>query len=224
MQNNDNSITETPDEEPKTTKKRKPRRRRKHYYGRWKPPKRIFKTKIPYPLTENYLLKKAFQEDGNVRFITYTGARDVEVREVINYHILLYKPGDKIEKLEIIMAFPAENMQAVKRGVKKRKSIAEKKLRSIRYKEERTEVDHTAEVGDTIQAIMRNGLVVTGIVLWNGYYNIVLRVGGTKEEGGKVILLYNHALYNFKVLEKAKPTSPIGDQDATTEENMTETE
>ena len=63
---------------------------------------------------------------------------------------------------------------------------------------------------------MRNGLIVNGIVIHNSVYNIVLRVGGTKEEGGKVVLLYTHGLHGFKVIEtppedRTTKTSPPTD-------------
>ena len=48
---------------------------------------------------------------------------------------------------------------------------------------------------------MRDGLVVKGIVIWNSLYTIILRVGGTKEEGGKVVFLYKHGIHEFRVIK-----------------------
>ena len=56
---------------------------------------------------------------------------------------------------------------------------------------------------------MRNGLVGVGEYVWNAKYYMVLRVGGEKGKGGKVIIVYRHALYDFRVVkERQKPKTP----------------
>ena len=171
--------------------------------------------KVPYTLSEKFLLKKIFQEDGEVRLVTYDGMLDTKIKDVMVYHIEL-PDKTKISKVEVLLAFPKNRMPDVKRGIKLRKKLAEQNLKPIIKVKERPNIDHSAEVGDKIEAVMRNGLIVTGIVIHNSVYNIVLRVGGTKEEGGKVVLLYPHGLHGFKVIEtppedRTTKTSPPAD-------------
>ena len=55
--------------------------------------------KIPYSLTEKYLLTKAFVSDGDtVRFITYDGFRDVKIKKIHPYSFDL-ADGSKIGKV-----------------------------------------------------------------------------------------------------------------------------
>ena len=153
--------------------------------------------KIPYSLTEKYLLTKAFTADGDtVRFITYDGFRDVKIKKIHPYSYDL-DDDSKIDKIQILLAFPKSRMEHLKKHIKRRADIAKHKLQAILKRSERPQIDTTAEVGDNIEAILRDGLVVKGIVIWNSLYTIVLRVGGTKEEGGKVVLLYKHGIHEF---------------------------
>lgn len=156
--------------------------------------------KIPYALTEKYLLTKAFIADGDtVRFVTYDGFKDVKIK---NIHPYSYDLDDdsQIDKIEILLAFPKSRMEHLKDHIKRRTDIADHKLKAILKKSERPEIDTAAEVGDTIEVVLRDGLAFTGIVIWNSRYNIVLRVGGRKEEGGKVVLLYKHGIHEFRVI------------------------
>ena len=157
--------------------------------------------KIPYSLTEKYLLTKAFTADGDtVRFITYDGFRDVKIKKIHPYRYDL-DDDSKIDKIQILLAFPKSRMAALKKHIKRRAEIANQKLQAIRKRSERPQIDTSAEVGDNIETILRDGLVVRGIVIWNSLYTIVLRVGGTKEEGGKVVLVYKHGIHEFSLIK-----------------------
>ena len=160
--------------------------------------------KIPYALTEKYLLTKAFISDADtVRFVTYNGFKDVKIKKIHPYSYDL-DDDSQIDKIEILIAFPKSRMEHLKNHIKRRADIAEHKLKAILKRSERPKIDTAAEVGDTLAVVMRNGLAFMGIVIWNSRYNIVLRVGGTKEEGGKVALLYKHGIHEFRVLKTAK--------------------
>ena len=157
--------------------------------------------KLPYSLTEKYLLTKAFIADGDtVRFVTYDGFQDVKVKKIHPYSYDL-DDDSKIDKIQILLAFPKSRMEHLQKHIKRRADIAKHKLQPILKRSERPLIDTTAEVGDNIEVIMRDGLVVKGIVIWNSLYTIVLRVGGTKEEGGKVVLLYKHGIHEFSVIK-----------------------
>ena len=157
--------------------------------------------KIPYALTEKYLLTQAFIAEGDtVRFVTYNGFKDVKIKKIHPYSYDL-DDDSQIDKIEILLAFPKSRMEHLKKHIKRRADIAKYKLKAILKRSERPQLDTAAEVGDIIAVILRDGLSFTGIVIWNSRYNIVLRVGGPKTEGGKVILLYKHGLYEFSVIK-----------------------
>ena len=152
--------------------------------------------KIPYSLTEKYLLTKAFTADGDtVRFVTYDGFKDVKIKKIHPYSFDL-ADDSKIDKIQILLAFGKSRMEYLKKHIKRRADIAKHKLQPILKRSERPPIDTSAEVGDNIEVIMRDGLIVKGIVIWNSLYTIVLRVGGTKEDGGKVVLLYKHGIHD----------------------------
>ena len=154
----------------------------------------------PVPLREVFLLEKAFQKYGDVRFVTYDGFIDTRVKEVARYDIHL-ADDIGIHKHDVILAFPKDNMADVKRGIKSRKSIADLGLKPIRRHSDRPKIEVAARRGAIVECVMRNGLVVVGENIWINRYNIVVRVGGEKKKGGKVVLLYKHALYGFKMLK-----------------------
>ena len=163
--------------------------------------------KIPYSLTEKYLLTKAFTDDGDtVRFVTYDGFKDVKVKKIHSYSFDL-ADDSKIDKIQILLAFPQSRMAHLKKHIRRHPDIAKHKLQAILKRSERPQIDTTAEVGDNIEAILRDGLVVKGIVIWNSLYTIVLRVGGTKEEDGKIVLLYKHGIHEFGKTEKKEEQS-----------------
>ena len=155
---------------------------------------------IPLPLREAFLLKEVFQKYCPVRLITYDGFVDTHIKGVFKYELLL-TDGRRLKKHNVILAFPEDRMSSVKNGIKRRKSVADLSLKPIVSRRDRQEIEVSARVGDTIECVMRNGLVVTGENIWISKYNIVIRVGGKKDMGGKVVLLYRHASHAFEVLQ-----------------------
>lgn len=161
---------------------------------------------VPHTLTEKYLLEEAFPKDGIIRFVTYDGFIDTNIKQVDTYEIVL--PDDTtIRKLQILLVFPKLKMPFIKKGIKRRKELADKDLKPILKVSERHRVNVRARRGDMIQCVMRNGLVITGESVWVSKYNIVMRAGGSKYDGGRIIIVYRHALYDFNVLEAAPPPS-----------------
>lgn len=168
--------------------------------------------RVPVPLRESFLLKQVFQKYSRVRFVTYDGFIDAKVKEIGKYDIFL-DDGRQLKKINVILAFPEDRMSDIKRGIKRRKSVAEKKLKPIRGRSDRPKINVAAHIGDPIECVMRDGLVVVGENIWISEYNIVMRVGGKKGEGGKVILLYKHALYDFNVLNNQSQSQQIPGDD-----------
>ena len=175
--------------------------------------------RVPVPLRESFLLKQVFQKYSCVRFVTYDGFIDAKVTEIGKYDIFL-DDGRQLKKINIILAFPEDRMPDIKRGIKRRNSIAKKNLQPIRRRSDRPKINVAAHIGDPIECVMRDGLVVIGENIWISEYNIVMRVGGKKGEGGKVVLVYQHALYDFNVLEKRSQPQGISGDDFDAEDSQ----
>ena len=158
--------------------------------------------RVPLPLQETYLLGRAFQKDSDVRLVTYEGFVDGRVKKVFKYDIEM-DDGSKIKKHDVILAFAKDRMPYVKRDVKRRQSIADLGLKRIERYSERLKIDVLPHIRSRIECVMRNGLVITGETVWFSKYNIVMRVGGKKGSGGKIILVYRHALHQLSVLKDA---------------------
>ena len=175
------------------------------YWG-WRgdptPQKTREKGHVPFPLQEVYLLTQAFQKDSDVRLVTYDSIIDARVKDVFKYDIVL-EDGRKIQKHDLILAFPKDRMSYVKDGIQRRTSVADLGLKVIKRPSESPKIDVLARIGSLIECVMRNGLVIVGENVWISKYNIVMRVGGKKGMGGKVILVYRHALHHFRVLKES---------------------
>lgn len=154
----------------------------------------------PHTLRERYLLLNAFpKEESPIRFVTYDGILDATIKEFRDYELVL-EDDTVVKKLSILLAFPRHKMPAVKLGVKRRQGVASMNLRPIKRRQDRPKVEIKASPGDRVEAVMRNGLVVTGQVIWNGRYNLVMRVGEGLT-GGKVVIVYRHGIYAFSVVK-----------------------
>ena len=100
-------------------------------------------------------------------------------------------------------------MQRLKAHIKRREPIAKQGLKAIVSKKERPKVDVVAIPDDVVEVVLRNGLVMRGIVVWNSRYNTILRVGGTKAEGGKIVLIYNHGVYAFEKIASEASSNAV---------------
>ena len=159
--------------------------------------------RIPFPLQEDFLVQHVFQKDSLVRFVTYDGFVDASVQAVEKYEFRL-TDSSTINKIDVLLVFPKERMPHVKRGIKRREGIADLGLKPVIPYKERPKIKVLAPRNATVECLMRNGLVVVGEVIWISKYYIVLRVGGRKGLGGKVIIVYKHALHEFRLLEAPK--------------------
>ena len=170
------------------------------------------KGNVPFPLQETYLLMDAFSKDSDVRLVTYDGFIDTRVNGVFQYNLQLAE-GRKIKKHDVILAFPQDRMPYVKKGIKCRKSVADLGLQAAPRRSDRAKIEVMARKGSLVECVMRNGLVVTGENVWISKYNIVLRVGGKKGFGGKIVLLYRHALHEFRVVKESRKRQDIYDDE-----------
>ena len=162
----------------------------------------------PFPLTEKYLLEQAFQKEGKVRIITYAKKyKDANVESVGRYELNLTE-GNPLKKLNVLMAYPDVSHDEIKKskGIVRRPSIAEQNLSPIVSKKDRPKVEIRAKIGETIECVLRNGLVVTGRNLWISKYTIVMRAGAKGKRRGKVVLIYMHGVLEFNVIKDAPKT------------------
>ena len=171
----------------------------------------------PIPLRESYLIQKVFQKEksSRVRFDTYDSAIKGRVSFIDRYHFVLKDSSDsgvhqekddrvRLDKLDVVLAFPENNMPFVKKGVARRKGVADMELRPLEKASERPNIKTVAPLGSMVACVMRNGLVVKGEYVWDSRYYMVMRVGGRKGAGGKILIAYKHALLDFHVLKEAE--------------------
>ena len=158
---------------------------------------------VPVPLHESFLLTNVFQKYCDVRLVTYDGIVDTRIKTVRRYDLIL-EDSRIMKKIDVILAFPKDRMSYVKKGIKRRKNVADLGLKAIQRRSERPKIEGAARIGDPIECVMRDGLVITGENIWVSKYNIVMRVGGKKGAGGKVVLVYKHALHGFRVLQQTQ--------------------
>ena len=107
----------------------------------------------------------------------------------------------RLDKLKVVLVFPENNMPFVKKGVARRKGVADMELRPIEKANERPNIKTTAALGSMVACVMRNGLVVKGEYVWDSRYYMVMRIGGQKGRGGKITIVYKHALLAFEVIK-----------------------
>ena len=176
----------------------------------------------PIPLRESFLIQKVFQKEkgSRVRFETYDGAIKGRVNFIDRYHFVLKDFRDsvvhqekdgradlekpdrmRLDKLKVVLVFPENNMPFVKKGVARRKGVADMELGPIEKASERPNIKTVAPLGSMVECVMRNGLVVKGEYVWDSRYYMVMRVGGRKGAGGKIIIVYKHALLQFQVIK-----------------------
>ena len=179
------------------------------WHGNPTPQEELLSEIDPIPLRESYLIQKAFQRhnDSRIRFSTYDAAVIARVKYIEKYHFVLWDSGSddkKLDKLDVVLAFPDENLPFIKKGVVRRQSIADEGLRPIEKASERPKIKTDVRLGSIVKCVMRYGLVVVGEKVWDSRFYMVLRVGGKKGKGGKILIAYKHALLDFHVLKEAE--------------------
>ena len=150
------------------------------------------KQSIHNPYSEQYLLTRTFQTDQSlVRLITYDGIRDERVRKVIQYNLLL-AGASPLPKLEVLLAFSAENARHFSPYLQICEEVKDLGLRAVKKIAERQFVDMRVAVGDAVAITLRNGIAVRGICQAFSKYNMVLDIRG------ELLLVYKHGIYTFE--------------------------
>lgn len=136
-----------------------------------------------------------------VRFITYTGIKDLSQVEAKRYLLKgLDANGEEIKmaKLQVLFAFPKEKMPDLKPYVKVRTPLKAQNLQLIEDQNERFHVDdellmQAKDNKSTVSVATRAGYVLNGWIQYFDEYVIYMRVGE------KVVVVYRHGLFEFTV-------------------------
>lgn len=136
-----------------------------------------------------------------VRFITYTGIKDLSQVETKRYMLSgLDANGEEIKmaKFQVLFAFPKEKMPDLKPYVKVRKPLKAQNLQPIEDQNERFHVDdellmQAKDNKSTVSVATRAGYVLNGWIQHFDEYVIYMRVAE------KVVVVYRHGLFEFTV-------------------------
>ena len=110
----------------------------------------------------------------------------------------------KFSKGDCLFAVPAANFTIVKPHIKRRKAVAEMELRKKPHLARREFLHRLPKRGE-ITIVLRNGLVMSGFIVTYDRFCLGVRVGGSKEDGGKVVLLWKHGIHAVEGI----PAPPI---------------
>ena len=150
------------------------------------------KQSIHDPYSERYLLTRAFQPDRSaVRLITYDGIRDVRIRKVTQYNLLL-AGASPLPKLEVLMAYATENARRFAPYLRTDASVQALGLCAVKEISERRSVEMRIAVDDAVAITLRNGTAVRGICVAFSKWNMVLEIGG------ETLLIYKHGIRAFE--------------------------
>lgn len=153
------------------------------------------------------ILKQHFAQP--VRFITYTGIRDLSKVSAKRYTIWAIDANGKqvkMGKLEVLFAFPKEKMPDLKPYVKIRKSVKAENLQSIETVADRYHVDDEvlqeakASKSD-VNIVTRSGHVLKGWVQHFDKYVLYMRIGE------KLVIVYQHGLLDFAIETESEDVS-----------------
>ena len=136
-----------------------------------------------------------------VRFITYTGTKDLAEFETSRYDIKgIDTKGAKIQftKLDILFAFPKEQMPVLKPHIKVRQPLKKKNLRPVEIYENLFQVadkrlTQVKENESTVQIVTRTGHVFHGWIQHFDKHVLYMRIGE------KVVVVYRHGLFGFTI-------------------------
>ncbi len=136
-----------------------------------------------------------------VRFITYTGIKDLAEVEASQYDIKgTDTKGAKIKftKLDILFAFPKEKMPVLKPHVKVRRPLKNKNLQPVEIYENQFRVSdkrltQVKENRSKVEVVARTGHVLSGWIQHFDKHVLYMRVGE------KVVIVYRHGLFGFTI-------------------------
>ena len=136
-----------------------------------------------------------------VRFITYTGIKDLVEVETSQYDIKgidTKRVKIKFTKLDILFAFPKEKMSTVKPYVKIRRLLKNQNLQPVEIYDNRFQVANklltqVKENRSKVEIVTRTGHVLSGWIQHFDEYVLYMRIGE------KVVIVYRHGLFGFTI-------------------------
>lgn len=155
----------------------------------------------------NEMLSQHFEQP--VRFVTYTGLKDLDVTRVHMYAVW-GKDSDreriKMPKLHVLFAFPKEKMPDLKPYIKVRAPLKAENLQPIEARAERYSVEdelleQARDNKSNVTIVTRAGYVLNGWIEQFDKYALYMRIG---EE---MVIVYRHGLYEITVDEQSEAAS-----------------
>ena len=136
-----------------------------------------------------------------VRFITYTGIKDLAEFETSQYDIKgIDTKGAKIQftKLDILFAFPKKQMSVLKPHIKVRQPLKKKNLQPVEIYENLFQVadkrlTQVKENRSTVQIVTRTGHVLHGWIQQFDRHVLYMQIEG------KSVIVYRHGLFGFTI-------------------------
>ena len=137
-----------------------------------------------------------------VRFITYTGIKDLAEFETSQYDIKgIDTKGAKIQftKLDILFAFPKKQMPVLKPHIKIRQPLKKKNLQPVEIYDNRFQVadkrlTQVKENRSIVQIVTRTGHVLHGWIQQFDRHVLYMQVGE------RTVIVYRHGLFGFTSL------------------------
>ena len=153
------------------------------------------------------MLNQHFEQP--VRFVTYTGLKDLSVVRTKPYTIWGKDANGellKMVKLHVLFAFPKEKMPDLKPHIKIRAPLKAENLQPIETVSERYRVDdelleQARDNKSNVNLITRAGYVLNGWIQQFDKYVLYMRVGE------KMVMVYRHGLYAFTIEEQPEDAS-----------------
>lgn len=153
------------------------------------------------------MLNQHFEQP--VRFVTYSGLKDLSVVRTKPYTIWGNDAKDelfKIAKLHVLFAFPKEKMPDLKLHIKIRAPLKAENLQPIETISERYRVDdelleQARDNKSNVNIVTRAGHVLNGWIQQFDKYVLYMRIGE------KMVIVYRHGLFAFTIEEQPEDAS-----------------
>lgn len=154
----------------------------------------------------NELLSQHFAQP--VRFVTYTGIRDmskIRTHDYIIWAIDTNRERVQLAKLDVLFAFPKEKMPDLKPYIKIRKALKAENLQPIKTVADRYHVDdellkQAKANKSNVNIVTRSGHVLIGSVHHFDKYVLYMQIGG------QLVIVYRHGLLDFTIETQSDET------------------
>jgi len=154
------------------------------------------KQKQDKTLTEKSILEKTFTKP--VCLWTYEGGVLVKKDMKVLQFDLRIDDGRILKKLDVLFAFPREEYDDIKKGIRANKKIEAQQHQPIEKRKDRpavvsSEREYLRGTGKDVQITLRTGHVLSGHQVYATRYNIILRIND------KIVLVYKHGILEYEI-------------------------